>query len=374
MWPHNASLSRSFGGVRTDLYLLTGLGNHPGELTIGTLCHENGHLLCRFPDMYDCGTRDADASPSAGIGHYCLMGAGNHLDDGLSPSPVCGYLRYLAGWCPKVIDLHQGGNFDAVHGNYDTVMMYQSSRPGEYFIVENRSSNGYDRAGPASGLAVYHCDICGSNELQQGTERSHYQCALLQADGRRDLENNTNRGDGADLFGLVSGIALSSTSLPNTREWNGRDSGLVLSDISEPGDSISFSVGDKSVSKSASGEQAPHLAIPDNSVGGVSSNISINVSGIVRRIKVGVDIAHPYIGDLQVELLSPTGRRALLHGRQGGTGDNILATYDSNRPGELANMVGLPMLGDWILRVADRAAADKGVLNRWRIELESAAV
>ena len=36
---------------------------------------------------------------------------------------------------------------------------------------------------PSSGLAVYHCDIFGSNELQQGTAENHYQCALLQADG-----------------------------------------------------------------------------------------------------------------------------------------------------------------------------------------------
>ena len=60
---------------------------------------------------------------------------------------------------------------------------------------------GLDRGLPASGLAVYHCDILGSNELQQGTAAKHYQCALLQADGRRDLELNANRGDGDDLFG-----------------------------------------------------------------------------------------------------------------------------------------------------------------------------
>jgi subtilisin-like proprotein convertase family protein len=46
---------------------------------------------------------------------------------------------------------------------------------------------------------------------------------------------------------------------------------------------------------------------------------------------------------------------------------------DSNRPGELANMVGLPMQGNWVLRVADVASQDVGTLTKWRIELESAS-
>ena len=56
------------GQMRTDLYLLTSLGRTPADLTIGTFCHENGHLLCRFPDMYDYGERDGDSLKSAGIG------------------------------------------------------------------------------------------------------------------------------------------------------------------------------------------------------------------------------------------------------------------------------------------------------------------
>jgi M6 family metalloprotease-like protein len=88
-----------FGSIKTNFYLLTGLGSGPNDLTIGTFCHENGHLLCRFPDMYDYGNRDGDGVSSAGIGSYCLMGAGNHLNNGRTPAPVCAYLRDLAGWC-----------------------------------------------------------------------------------------------------------------------------------------------------------------------------------------------------------------------------------------------------------------------------------
>lgn len=374
LWPHNYFIDLRFGNMRTNLYLLTGLGRNASELSIGTFCHENGHLLCRFPDMYDYGQRDNDTSDSAGIGYYCLMGAGSHLDDGLSPAPVCAYLRDLAGWCTSAVDLNVPGDYEVKQGSYDVVMKYRTSRPGEYFLVENRSRLGLDRAAPASGLAVYHCDIAGSNEWQQGTATHHYQCALLQADGNRELENNINQGDGADLFGQVDGVVLSSTSRPHTREWDGRDSGFVISNIVGTGATIVLSVGQNVSSRRVTEERAPNLPIPDNAAGGVASSIHIAQPGIVRRIKASVEIEHPYVGDLVIELYSPTGRRAVLHGRQGGPADNISVTLDSERPGELSKLVGLPMQGNWVLRVADHATADVGTLRTWRMELESTSV
>lgn len=374
LWPHNFFIDLQFGGIRTNLYLLTSLGRTAADLSIGTFCHENGHLLCRFPDMYDYAERDGDNVRSAGIGDYCLMGAGNHLDFGHSPSPVCGYLRDLAGWCDTVVDLNAGGTFDAKHGDYGVVMKYRTDKFNEYFIVENRSKIDLDRALPASGLAVYHCDILGSNELQEGSATRHYQCALLQADGQRHLENNVNRGDGADLFGNVSGFALSGQSSPHTREWDGRDSGLVVSDIGAPGDSVPVTVGQAATSVTAVGEQNPMLAIPDADAAGVSSVITIGTSGIVKQIKLTLEITHTFIGDLRVELQSPTGRRAIVHGEVGGSADDLIKTYDSASPGVLNPLIGQPMQGDWVLRVSDRVAEDVGVLRRWRIELTSTSV
>jgi len=374
LWPHNFHIDLQFGNIKTDLYLLTSLGRSAADLSIGTFCHENGHLLCRFPDMYDYGQRDGDNVPSAGIGMYCLMGAGNHLDSGRSPSPVCSYLRDLAGWCDNQIDLTTAGAYEAKHGDYNTVIKYPSSKANEYFIVENRSKMDLDRGLPASGLAIYHCDILGSNERQAGTATDHYQCALLQADGRRDLEMNVNQGDGSDLFGVIGGVALSADSTTNSREWDGRDSGLVIADISAPDATITFTVGASQPSQHAVATANPMLDIPDNDPVGVASALTIAESGTVSRIQVGVQITHTYIGDLRVTLESPMGRRAVLHAQLGGSTDNLTAMYDSATPGELATLVGQPMQGSWVLSVVDRAAEDVGVFQSWRIELTSAAV
>ncbi len=113
------------------------------------------------------------------------------------------------------------------------------------------------------------------------------------------------------------------------------------------------------------------LAIPDNDPVGVTSAISISASGIVERIRVSVDIEHSWIGDLRVELVSPTNRRAILHGQAGGSADDLVATFDSDAAGAIATLVGSPMQGSWVLRVSDLEAVDTGVLRKWRIELWS---
>jgi M6 family metalloprotease-like protein len=373
LWPHNSTLTLNYGEIRTNLYLLTSLGRSAADLSIGTFCHESGHLLCRFPDMYDYAQRDGDNVDSAGIGYFCLMGAGNHLDFGRSPSPVCAYLRDLAGWCDTEVDLSVAGGYTAGHGDYDTVMKYRTSKPNEYFLVEDRSKMGLDRGSPASGLAVYHCDILGSNELQEGTATRHYQCALLQADGHRDLELNVNQGDETDLFGMRKGMALSSDSSPHTREWDGRDSGLVISDISPQGTQVSFTVGASATpTRTMSVEAAPNLEIPDDRLEGISSAVTVPEGGILQRLNVEVDIKHPRRGDLLITLTAPTGRRAVLHSRLGEDDADLVAAYDSASPGTLTSLVGQPVGGTWTLTVVDQLHRKIGRLNAWRLRLHTA--
>jgi M6 family metalloprotease-like protein len=370
LWPHNSFLEMQFGNIKTNFYLLTGLGSGPDDLTIGTFCHENGHLLCRFPDMYDYGNRDGDGVKSAGIGSYCLMGAGNHLNNGRTPAPVCAYLRDLAGWCDNRIDLSQPGMKEARHGDYRTLMKFPTDKFNEYFIVENRTKMGLDQHLPSSGLAIYHCDTDGSNEFQEGSSARHYQCALLQADGRMDLERNNNRGDGGDLFGAIGGTAVSHATSPSSRQWDNVDSRLVLSQISGPGKTISFRVGPEVVGQVVTLEAMPGISIPDNNSAGISSKLVLNQAGLTRRVRANVGITHTFIGDLQVELVAPSGDRAIIHDRKGGDQDNLRQTYDSSANAAMAALIGKPAAGNWELRVRDIAGQDTGKLDAWKLEIE----
>lgn len=243
LWPHNFTVQQALGsdpllgGLRTRFYMVSGAG----DLSIGTICHENGHMLCRFPDLYDYGTRDGDMEDSAGLGYYCLMSAGNHLDRGKTPASVCAYYRYLAGWFDEEISLNEPGSYEVEQGDYSKIHVYRLPyHYDEYFIVENRFRRGLDKYLPSSGLAVYHCDINGSNEWQHGTRTHHYQCALLQADGHKDLESNVNRGDSGDLFGKSSGTVLAYDTKPSSKRWDRSDSGLVIANVSKAGRRMTF--------------------------------------------------------------------------------------------------------------------------------------
>ncbi len=242
LWPHNHFLEWSHDGYQTNFYQISALGLRPSQLKIGTFCHESGHMLCRFPDLYDYGRRDEDMGASAGLGTYCLMSSGNHLGEGKSPSPICAYLRYLTGWVEEEVLLDRPGTYTVRHGDYGRFFIFRTPRANEYFLIENRSRRDLDTFLPSSGLAVYHCDILGSNEWQGNTAEQHYQCGLLQADALSDLERNANAGDEGDLFRTRPGAVLTEGTTPHTRLWDGSDSGLRIHEIGDDGDAITFRV------------------------------------------------------------------------------------------------------------------------------------
>lgn len=378
-WPHNSVYDRTFpGGIRTYFYTITSMGRSRVDLSIGTFCHESGHQLCRFPDLYDYGKRDGDLETSSGLGRYCVMSSGNHLGEGRAPSALCAYLRDLAGWPDQVVTLGPG-TFEAAHGDYARVLKYETGLPNEYFMVENRSQLGADTQLPDGGLAVYHCDTLGSNELQEGTAAKHYQCALLQADGHLDLEHGANVGDTGDLYPAQAGVALSDSTNPNSRRWDRSGSGLVISGIGAPGAVIQFRLGGQPVPPTppatgvTSAETRAVLLIPDDAAAGVDSHLELTGSGTIAAIRIHADVIHTYIGDLTIAVVSPAGRRVVLRDQVGGAADDLHATWTSTTTPALDDLVGEPFAGRWTLHITDNARQDTGRLDGWRLEVDPAA-
>jgi len=370
LWPHNSVIGLQIGGYRTHFYTIQSLGRHRIDLSIGTFTHETGHMLCRFPDLYDYGERDDDFEKSSGLGQYCLMSWGNHLNGGKTPSPICAYLRDLAGWCDREVVLNQPGAYEASHGDYRTARRFRTEKPHEYFLVENRHQEGLDQYLPDSGLAVYHCDTRGSNEFQDGTPDEHYQCALIQADGRFDLERSTRGGDSGDLFDTFEGVALSDTMVPDANEWDGTNSGLMISDISSAAGTITFTSGEVEPKNIIVESVLADLIIPDDQPDGIKNELLISKAGKLSSIGVTVDITHTYRGDLNVRLAAPSGKTVVLHSDQGGRLDNLQLDLNSDSFAPLSELAGEAIEGQWTLYVADLVKDDVGRLDKWGVTIE----
>ncbi len=113
--------------------------------------------------------------------------------------------------------------------------------------------------------------------------------------------------------------------------------------------------------------QVANLPIPDNDPAGVVSRIVVAEDARIQSLEVTVDILHPYIGDLMIYLVAPDGRRVVLHSREGGRTENLLATFDAATIPELGDLGGISVRGVWSLEVADYARFDEGVLRQWTL-------
>ena len=106
------------------------------------------------------------------------------------------------------------------------------------------------------------------------------------------------------------------------------------------------------------------VSIPDNNTTGVTSSITVSgrSGNAPSATAVAVNIVHPYIGDLVVDLIAPDGSVYNLQNRSGGSADNIVKTFTVNLSTETIN-------GTWKLRVKDAASSDTGYINSWSITM-----
>ncbi len=252
LWPHASGISWTSGrtGIKATGYQISDMGS---KLELGTYCHENGHMLCDFPDVYDY-----DGDSVGGSGAFDLMDAGCF---GGNPCAPNGYLRYKGGWA-SVEWMGQGvnaqKNLTAENGGRlaNQLLGYVNPANGkEYYLIENLYKNDRNSGMPTGGMAVWHVDEQGDHNKQNyghQTAHNNYEVALVQADNQRHFERNTNNGDAQDLF--YSGNAASGYTNTfsdssdggaydnNAHWWSGTNSGLKLSNFSGQGNAMSLIV------------------------------------------------------------------------------------------------------------------------------------
>ena len=214
------------------------LNDTPGhKATMGIMAHEFGHDI-NWPDLYDT---DQDGE---GVGEWSLMGSGSWgknaapgHEPGNSPSYPDAYSLYYQGWVmPTVatvaddvaISAHQSLLLGPNPGGTDWLF---GGHPGtgEFFLLENRTQQGYDVSTPGCGVVIYRIDETVTPSNGANSNQDDPLIKVMQADGQEDLENGDNRGDAGDPWpGTAAKHDFDNTSTPNSKFHEGTPSNLDL--------------------------------------------------------------------------------------------------------------------------------------------------
>jgi M6 family metalloprotease-like protein len=267
LWPHQGTLSNfTVNGYSVTKYQMSNVGS---ALSMGTFCHENGHLLFSWPDLYDYG------GESAGIGNFCIMCG----TDAKNPARPCAYLRDYSGWdvVTDITDMTSGTIFSVFPNSNSSFMFRNKSNSSEMFYIEGARRTGRSKTLPDSGFMIWHVDRKGSNNSEQRTSSSHYLVSLEQADNLFELEQGKNNGNKGDLFRMGYKNQFDDQTKPAAAWWNGSKSGIQIWNISKCADTMSFSIGD-----TASGTRYQVAA-------SASDHGTINPSGVIQ-VKAGESV------------------------------------------------------------------------------------
>ena len=114
---------------------------------------------------------------------------------------------------------------------------------------------------------------------------------------------------------------------------------------------------------------APGIAIPDNNATGAVRTFDFSGTNMrVEFVQFTVDITHPFRGELEYTLTSPSGMKAVVNRRTGDNTANLQWTFgDSQHWGEQSN-------GTWTLEVRDRVAGNTGTFNSASVKIYGTAI
>ena len=223
---------------------------------IGIYCHEFGHAL-GLPDLYDTGTLGGGAN--SGTGNWSLMATGSYGADGASPeSPThlgAWPLRWL-GWResirPARDTLMVQGSLEGGAGLVE--FWFQGEASSEYFLIENRQREGFDRNLLAEGLIIYQVDEAVMTPVAVAANRINSGCRpglrLVEADGFGDIVLGRNRGDSRDAFpGLLGRTEFDDGTTPSTHAaplfcfaGPGPVTNIALRQIEQLGDNVRYQI------------------------------------------------------------------------------------------------------------------------------------
>jgi subtilisin family serine protease len=107
------------------------------------------------------------------------------------------------------------------------------------------------------------------------------------------------------------------------------------------------------------------LSIPDNSSAGVTDSITVTENYFIESVQIKLSTNHEFIGDLGVELTSPSGTKSkilLINSNIKNTGLSDYTLISNAFYNEMSQ-------GEWTIKLIDGALNDVGDITNWKIKV-----
>ncbi len=243
LWPHSGWSSERRDGVKLTHHQMTDM---PGKFSIYVFVHESGHMIFGWPDLY-------------WYGDYCTMG--NRAND-LNPVAINDFYRADQGWIPFV---------DITSDDVNNKTPLEVSKPGEFcyrYKNPNRQNQeglvwsyvrntGRNKVLAGSGLLMQHYDF--SIEGNSASDKLGLRIVHASAAGK----SSDNPGDQWPSPGSTANTFFKSGTYPEFSDetypaitwYNGSKTGLKITDIGTPGETLTFCIGENCSEPSSSSSE-----------------------------------------------------------------------------------------------------------------------
>jgi|GEM_PF-2108115 len=243
-WGYQTSFndtSFTVDGKTLGLYSWQWENRYPGQTTAfvpQVVIHETGHAL-GLPDFYDY---DDTRGPDGGVGLFDQMDS-SYFDHNC-------FSKFALDWItPTVVTAGRQTLELRPSGGYpDAVLVKPSTAKddtfGEYFMIQYRDRRHNDAGLDqllTDGLIIWHVDStlnpAGTQFFYDNSYTARKLLRLMEADGREEIEQGA-MFDWADYY--LRGDRWGPSTVPDSRLYSGKSTGIALDQISTAGDTIRF--------------------------------------------------------------------------------------------------------------------------------------
>lgn len=261
MWPHSWYMGEeqfTIDGITINNYSCSaelvgqpGLPATPSMDGIGTFTHEFGHIL-GLKDMYD--TDDYVGGYGIDPGAYSLYASGSYNNNSKTPAGLMAFERLQMGWMKQgeeIRPLKEAEDVTLPSLGSSNTARYIDCQTGrtdgtgmEWFVLENRQQEGWDKYIPAHGMLIYHYDYTDERvekywSVNGPNNNAAHRCMyIMAADGTDD--NFSRTGD--TYPGSCANTSFTADSKPAAVNWAGEDVGVDITNITERDGDILFQV------------------------------------------------------------------------------------------------------------------------------------